>query len=318
MRRTADFVVLLVISVLLPSSARAQGTETVIYYHTDAIGSVRMTTDASGQVIERYDYGPFGEPWPSQTQPETRRFADHELDHETQLNYFGARQYHSQTGRFTRADDPGYGEPSEPQSMNLYAYAQNNPLKFVDPEGHQAVIVIPYNPGYETICGPDTVAGECSYGFLKFWLDAFARPWETVGRPLMFPETPREIAASLIVTTVAGVVLSGGTGTPAVTARATGLIGRALSSRALAAALRRDATGKIHGLLPSVQQLKQAPLATVREAAKELRASILARKQELARLGEHGPHRARIGEEERLLRSLEKHLENVLGAKNVR
>jgi RHS repeat-associated protein len=96
-----------------------------------------MTTDANGQVLQRYDYTPFGEPWPSQPTPETRRFGGGELDAETQLNYFGARMYLSQTGRFTRADDPGYGNPFDPQSMNLYACVSNNPLRWVDPTRHQ-------------------------------------------------------------------------------------------------------------------------------------------------------------------------------------
>lgn len=120
--------------IVLPTVAWAQ-TETIVYFHTDAIGSVRMTTDASGQVIQRYDYAPFGEPLPAPT-PETRRFAGGELDPETELNYFGARQYQPQTGRFSRSDDPGYGNPFNPQSMNFYAYVMNNPLRWVDPSGH--------------------------------------------------------------------------------------------------------------------------------------------------------------------------------------
>ena len=128
---------IVVLAVLVaPDGALAQGTETVVYFHTDAIGSVRMTTDANAQVLQRYDYLPFGEPWPSPTPPETRRFAGGELDLETQLNHFGARQYYPQTGRFTRTDDPGYGNPFDPQSMNFYAYVMNNPLRWVDPSGH--------------------------------------------------------------------------------------------------------------------------------------------------------------------------------------
>ena len=66
---------IVVLAVLVaPDGVLAQGTETVVYFHTDAIGSVRMTTDANAQVLQRYDYLPFGEPWPSPTPPETRRF----------------------------------------------------------------------------------------------------------------------------------------------------------------------------------------------------------------------------------------------------
>jgi len=39
----------------------AQATDQVTYYHTDAIGSVRMVTDATGAVVQRHDYLPFGE-----------------------------------------------------------------------------------------------------------------------------------------------------------------------------------------------------------------------------------------------------------------
>ena len=128
--------------IVLPTVAWAQ-TETVVYFHTDAVGSVRMTTDTNGQVLQRYDYTPFGEPFPSPPTAETRQFAGSELDAETQLDYFGARQYLSHTGRFTRADDPGYGNPFDPQSMNFYAYVRNNPLRFIDPTGHYDCPVIP-------------------------------------------------------------------------------------------------------------------------------------------------------------------------------
>jgi hypothetical protein len=39
-------------------------------------------------------------------------------------------------GRFNQPDDPGYMDPLNPQSMNRYAYVQNNPLRWVDPTGH--------------------------------------------------------------------------------------------------------------------------------------------------------------------------------------
>ena len=40
-------------------------------------------------------------------------------------------------GRFSSPDPSGlyYSDPTNPQSLNLYIYVQNNPLKFVDPDG---------------------------------------------------------------------------------------------------------------------------------------------------------------------------------------
>ncbi len=136
MRWTVYVLRVMVVSVLLPSSAGAQGTETVVYFHHDAVGSVRMITDGTGQVVERFDHAPFGEPWPAPSPTEGPRFAWSEHDPVTGLNYLSARDLHSATGRFT-AVDPGHvgGDIADPQSWNAYAYARNNPFRFVDPDG---------------------------------------------------------------------------------------------------------------------------------------------------------------------------------------
>jgi RHS repeat-associated protein len=138
----------------LPRLALAQ-TEDVRYFHSDAIGSVRLVTDANGQVVERYDYLPFGEPWTaSPTGTETRRFGGKERDAETGLDYFGARYYASGNGRFTTVD-PGHvnGDIFDPQSWNGYAYARNNPLKYTDPTGTEYEICAYGASGYGGSCG---------------------------------------------------------------------------------------------------------------------------------------------------------------------
>jgi RHS repeat-associated protein len=139
---------LLIAISLMPGVARAQGgPEEVRYYHTDASGSVRMVTDANGAIVERYDYLPFGEPWTvSPSGAETRRFTGQERDPETGLDYFAARYYSSLNGRFVRPDDPGYMRLDDPQSWNLYTYAYNNPLRFVDPTGHDGDCIYQYDP----------------------------------------------------------------------------------------------------------------------------------------------------------------------------
>jgi RHS repeat-associated protein len=115
--------------------------ESVHYVHLDALGSVRMITDAAGEVVGRSNFVPFGQDWEPSGVQEDRRFALLERTAETgggswlALDYAGARYYHSQTGRFTSPDDPIFGDPFDPQSMNLYAYALNNPLRYVDPAG---------------------------------------------------------------------------------------------------------------------------------------------------------------------------------------
>src|SRR5689334_2398001 len=98
------------------SSAWAQGG-VVEYYHLDALGTVRAVTDQNGAVLERHDYMPFGEELcPSGatyvvcgTSPagQAKRFTGKERDAETGLDYFGARYYAANLGRFTTVD-PAY------------------------------------------------------------------------------------------------------------------------------------------------------------------------------------------------------------------
>ena len=69
-----------------------------------------------------------------------------ERDAESGLDYFGARYYGSNMGRFMSPDwsDPAqpvpYANLERPQSLNLYSYVENNPLSQVDDDGHSTVI----------------------------------------------------------------------------------------------------------------------------------------------------------------------------------
>jgi RHS repeat-associated protein len=59
-----------------------------------------------------------------------------ERDTESGNDYFGARYYASSMGRFMSPDHPFVDQhPDDPQSWNLYAYARNNPLINIDPNG---------------------------------------------------------------------------------------------------------------------------------------------------------------------------------------
>lgn len=63
-----------------------------------------------------------------------------ERDAETGLDYFGARYFASSQGRMTSPDAPFADQhPADPQSWNLYAYGRNNPLRFIDPSGREAI-----------------------------------------------------------------------------------------------------------------------------------------------------------------------------------
>ena len=60
-----------------------------------------------------------------------------ERDTESGLDYFGARYFGSSMGRLMSPDPSGlvFASLANPQSQNLYAFAQTNPLIYTDPTG---------------------------------------------------------------------------------------------------------------------------------------------------------------------------------------
>ncbi len=124
------------------ATAHGQTTEVITYYHSDAIGSIRMITDANGQVVERHDYMPFGEEWQPSLSSERRLYVGKEKDRETGFDYSGARYYAPGSGRFT-SPDPLTADAFRilsPQRWNRYSYATNNPLINGDPDGLDVIV----------------------------------------------------------------------------------------------------------------------------------------------------------------------------------
>lgn len=137
---------LLALAVLLlrPGLVSAQGAMAVEFYHLDAQGNVLAVTDATGAVVEWHDYDVFGQEVTPQPGTQPRRFTGKERDTETGWDYFGARYYGSRIGRFTTTD-PAYAIQEnllDPQRWNKYAYARNNPLRFVDPDGRRVKVAV--------------------------------------------------------------------------------------------------------------------------------------------------------------------------------
>jgi len=85
--------------VFAPTVTWAQ-SESVEYYGTDAVGSIRVVYDGSGNVLARQDYGPFGLPLLPGTQLPPEEFVGNGTDNESDQAYFNARQFLSRTGRF--------------------------------------------------------------------------------------------------------------------------------------------------------------------------------------------------------------------------
>lgn len=120
--------------------------DTTTYYHGDQIGSARLLTAGGGWAVWSGTYTPFGQEInPAQINPpNSYKFTGKERDEEegSYLDYFGARYYSSAMGRFMSPDWSERPQPvpyvdlENPQTLNLYGYAGNNPVSHRDLDGH--------------------------------------------------------------------------------------------------------------------------------------------------------------------------------------
>jgi len=137
--------VLLIFIGLLSLNAQA-GVE-ITYIHNDALGSAVAGTDEQGNVKWRSHYQPYGEERLGERQLFGVRsgYTGHREDPETGLTYMGARYYSPTLGRFMGVDPAGVNE-SNIHSFNRYAYANNNPYKYIDPDGMESVAATLFFP----------------------------------------------------------------------------------------------------------------------------------------------------------------------------
>ena len=114
------------------------GTQVQNFSVTNWLGSEAARTDpATGLASSAYLSQPYGDQQLTMFGSDTNdiHFTGKERDAESGLDYFGARYFGSNMGRFMSPDSYG-GRLADPQSLNKYAYARNNPLIYVDPDGH--------------------------------------------------------------------------------------------------------------------------------------------------------------------------------------
>jgi RHS repeat-associated protein len=104
----------------------------VYFYHADGLGSIVALTDKRQKVVETYEYDSFGNLKDSDSSPsQPLTYTAREWDKETGLYYYRARYYDPMVGRFIGKDPIGF----KGGDVNLYAYVQNNPIRYTDPSG---------------------------------------------------------------------------------------------------------------------------------------------------------------------------------------
>jgi RHS repeat-associated protein len=108
------------------------------YYHPDHLHSAQVMSTTGGGLYQHYEYAAYGNSrytYSATAFPISRRYTSQVLDEETGLYYFGARYYDPVIGRFIQPDTM-IANRFDPQAYDRYAYARDNPLEYVDPNGH--------------------------------------------------------------------------------------------------------------------------------------------------------------------------------------
>lgn len=119
--------------------ARKNFDGTTYFYQDDHLGSTSVITDNSGNIIENTSYSPYGEEL-SGGNLDVKGYTSQFDDEATGQMYYGARYYKPEVGLFVNGDSV-ISNLYNPQGLNRYAYVLNNPYKYVDPDGRDAIIV---------------------------------------------------------------------------------------------------------------------------------------------------------------------------------
>jgi RHS repeat-associated protein len=121
---------------------------------SDHHGTAEVAIEEGGdQVVRRARHDPYGASrGPAVANPAGERgFVGGAIDESTGLTHLGAREYDPGTGRFISVDPVVDSE--DPQQMHGYAYANNSPISFTDPDGRAYVTrrVVSWRTTYQTV-----------------------------------------------------------------------------------------------------------------------------------------------------------------------
>ena len=123
--------------------ASGQNTAAYRFYVRDHLGSVRVVLDDDGNVLQQLYYHPFGGVWGdvgTNTGLQPWKYSGKEYDHRDGLDLYdyGARLYDPAGSRWTSPDPLC----EKYYHISPYAFCNNNPIKYVDPDGRDGVLII--------------------------------------------------------------------------------------------------------------------------------------------------------------------------------
>ena len=105
---------------------------TPTFIHRDHLSSVRIVTDAAGNLVEETAYAAYGEPT-NAAMTTQKGYINERHDPETGLMYLNARYMDPSFGRFVSPDTANPADTSV--GTNRYAYSLNDPINRLDPAG---------------------------------------------------------------------------------------------------------------------------------------------------------------------------------------
>jgi len=146
---------------------------TLYFLLTDHLGSTALTTTRAGGRVGELRYYPYGAWRYKWGAPKTSyRYTGQRWDAGTGLYWYRSRWYDPEIARFIQPDTL-VPDPGDPQALNRYSYAANNPVRYTDPSGHA-----PQYPG-----DPDKNNAPCStdWCWQNRWYMAHGYGWDGSG-----------------------------------------------------------------------------------------------------------------------------------------
>jgi RHS repeat-associated protein len=169
------------------------------YFLKDHLGSTIGLTNTSGNLVESQKYEAFGKATGSLS---TRYgYTGREYDADTKLNYYRARWYDAEQGRFLSSDPIGFkaGE-------NFYSYVGNSPMNKKDPSGlFPSMGVWQYHQHVTFMIATEHVTPQKArmmaneqYDFDSETQDEVYSPWHAMRKRNQSPEDARRLANQFI------------------------------------------------------------------------------------------------------------------------